>query len=102
MPCEAYSFEPDYDRARKRFRSDSCRRFGHYLISDKYREWSKSTTWRYIGIRNDVSERKKLGPMVSLFREWRFIEETEGADKYRRVEESIPYLKRLFEKLEST
>jgi len=47
---------------------------------------------------NETNERKKLGPVISLFREWQFIEEEKGTDKYVRVEESIPYLKKLFEK----
>jgi hypothetical protein len=91
------SYEPDYDRARKRFRKDYYRKFGCYIISDKCQAWSKSTTWRHVGVPNEANERKKLGPVVSLFREWGFIGETGGTNMYERVEESVPYLKKLLE-----
>jgi len=90
------SFEPDYDGARKRFCRDYYRKLGHYLISEKYEPWSKSTTWRRVGVPDEPNERKKLGLVIVLFREWRFIEETEGS-MYKRVEESVPYLKTLLE-----
>ena len=30
--------------------------------------------------------------------EWHFIEDAEGVEMYQRVEESVPYLKKLLEK----
>jgi len=92
------SYEPEYERARARFRKAYYSKLGHYLISDKYGPWSKSTTWRHVGIRNDPNERKKLGPVISLFREWHFIEDGEGIDMYKRVEDSVPYLTKLLDK----
>jgi hypothetical protein len=92
------SFEPEYARARRRLREDYYRKLAQYLISDQYGPWSKSTTWRHVGTPNETSERKKLGPVIALFREWHFIEIVEGtADKYQRVEESVPYLLQILE-----
>lgn len=90
------SFEPAYERARERFRSGYYRKLAQYLIGGQYGPWSKITTWRHVGAPRDPGERKKLGPVVALFREWRFIEEAEGA-MYKRVEEGVPYLKKLLE-----
>jgi len=92
------SFEPQYDGARRRFREGYYRKLAQYLISDQYGPWSKSTTWRHVGTPRDTSERKKLGPVIALFREWHFIEDAEGVEMYQRVEESVPYLQKLLEK----
>ncbi len=91
------SFEPDYYKARKKFSKGYNLKLAQYVISETYKPWSKSTTWRHIGMPNDPNEKKKSGPVITLFREWRFIEEVEGTDKYKRVEESVPYLKKLLE-----
>jgi len=95
------SYEPDYEGARKRFRKDNYLKLAQYVISENYKPWSKSTTWRHVGVPNETTERKKLGPVISLFREWRFIEEIGGTDKYKRVEESVPYMEKLIEKITS-
>lgn len=95
------SYEPDYERARKRFRKDNYLKLGRYVISEECKPWSKKTTWRHVGLANNARERKKLGPVMSLFREWRFIRETEAGDMYERVEESLPYLKKLVENPQS-
>lgn len=92
------SFEPVYERARWRFREGYYRKLMQYLISNQYAPWSKITTWRHVGAPKDPQERKKLGPVISLFREWHFIEEAEGFKMYQRVEESVPYLRKLVEK----
>ena len=92
------SFEPYFENARKNFSKDKARKLAQYITSEKYVPWSKSVTWRHVGVPNETNERKKLGPVISLFRKWRFIEEEEGSDKHIRVEESIPYLKKLYEK----
>lgn len=92
------SYEPEYERARRRFHKANYCKLGQYLVSDKYSPWSKSTTWRHAGASNDTNERKKLGPVISLFRKWHFIEDGDGIDMYKRVEESIPYLKKLLDK----
>lgn len=91
------SYEPDYDKARKKFGKGYNLKLAQYIISDNYKPWSKSTTWRYLGMPNDPNERKKSGPVILLFREWRFIEEVGGTDKYKRVEESVQYLEKLLE-----
>jgi len=92
------SFEPAYDRARSRFREGYCRKLAQYLISDQCSPWSKKTTWRHVGMSKDAGERKKLGPVISLFRKWHFMEDAERVEMYQRVEESIPYLRKLLEK----
>lgn len=92
-----HSFEPEPHRARTRFREGYYRKLGQYLISGQYRPWSKSTTWRHVGAPDVTNERKKLGPVISLFREWHFIEEAETVDVYQRVEESVLYLQKLLE-----
>ena len=92
------SFEPEYDRPRKRFLEGYYRKLAKYLIGEKYSPWSKSTTWRHVSAPNDTSERKKLGNVISLFRKWHFIEDADKADMYQRVDESIPYLQKLIEK----
>ena len=93
------SLEPEYARARRRFSKGYSPKLAQYIISDQYSGvWSKSITWRYVGARNETNEKKKLGPVMTLFREWNFIEEIEGTDKYERVEESVPYLQKLLEK----
>jgi predicted type IV restriction endonuclease len=91
------SYEPDYDKARKKFSKGYNLKLAQYVISENYKPWSKSTTWRHIGMPNDSNEKKKSGPVITLFREWRFIEEVGGTDRYKRVEESVPYLKKLLE-----
>lgn len=91
------SYEPVYERARKRFSNEYLRNLAQYLTSEKYEPWSKSITWRYAGAPNEPNIRKQLGPVIAFFREWRFIEDEEGTDKYVRVEESVPYLKKLLE-----
>jgi predicted type IV restriction endonuclease len=93
------SYEPRYERARKRFLEGYYRNLGQWLISKDYEPWSKSTTWRRVGTPNEASKRKQVGPVVTLFRDWQFIkEEKEGGDKYVRVEESVLYLTKLLEK----
>ncbi len=92
------SYEPVYERSRKLFNKDYASRFANFLTSNRYEPWSKSTTWRHVGVPNDTSERKKLGPVVTLFLKWGFIEQAEITDKYNRVEESVPYLQKLLEK----
>jgi len=91
------SFEPDYEQARKRFRRGYNCKLGQWIISENYKPWSKSITWRHVGAPNETNERKQLGPVVAFFRKWRFIEEEENTNKYVRVEESVPYLKELLE-----
>lgn len=95
------SFEPEYDGASRRFREGYYRKLAQYLIGGQYGPWSKITTWRHVGAPRDPGERKKLGPVISLFRKWHFIEDAEGAEMYQRVEESVPYLRKLLEKPEN-
>lgn len=47
------SFEPVYEGARRRFREGYYRKLLQYLISNECAPWSKSTTWRHVGMRND-------------------------------------------------
>jgi hypothetical protein len=92
------SFEPQYARARRRFRKGYYRKLGQYLIGDQYVPWSKSTTWRHVGTPNEPNEKKKLGPVVALFIEWHFMETVQGTtDKYQRVEAGLPYLRQILE-----
>ncbi len=91
------SYEPKYEGARRRLREGYYRKLAQYLIGNQYSPWSKETTWRHVGTSRDAGDRKKLGPVVALFIEWRFIEEAEGARKYQRVEASVPYLRELLE-----
>lgn len=92
------SYEPVFDRSRRRLRSGYYRKLGEYLLSDEYNAWSPSTTWRHVGAPSAPNERKKLGPVIALMREWRIIEDAPGAATYQRVEESLPYLRKLLEK----
>ena len=95
---EQLLIEPDYERIRRSFRSGYCRKLGEYLISEKYKPWSRSTTYTYVGIpKQPANERKKLGTVIQLFKGWQFIQETEGGSKYKRVDDGIPYLKKLLE-----
>lgn len=89
-------YEPEYSRAKDRFHKPLYFRFGQYLISDQYSKWSKSTTWRHVGIKNEANEKKKSGPVIALFMKWHFIEKAERDDMYQRVEDSLPYLIKLF------
>jgi hypothetical protein len=91
------SFEPKYEGARRRFRGGYYHKLAQYLICDQYSPWSKKTTWRHVGTSLDTNERKKLGPVISLFREWHFIEDAKGVEMYQRVEDSVPYLRKLIE-----
>jgi hypothetical protein len=90
------SYESPYRLARWFFRTSYYRKLGEYLISENYKPWSKDSTWRHIGLTNGTNEGKKIRHAVILFREWGFIEES-GADKYCRVDECTPYLKKLLE-----
>lgn len=90
------SFEPRYEKARKRFRKGYYLKLAQYLIRDQCRPWSKTTTWRHVGMSSDPNERKRLGPVIALFREWHFIEDAEGIGMYQRVEDSVPFLRKLF------
>lgn len=93
------SFEPLYEGKRKRFLEGYYRILGQWLISEEYQPWSKAVTWRIVGTSNEPNKRKQVGPVVTLFREWQFIKkDKERSDKYVRVEESVPYLKKLLEK----
>lgn len=92
------SFEPEYDQARKRFCKDYYLKLAKYLVGDKYKPWSRKSTWRYVGAPEDMNERKKLGPVIALFREWNFIEDANTPEMYQRVEESVPFLMNLLEK----
>jgi len=92
------SFEPEYERARKRFNKDFYLKLGRYLISQGYKPWSSKTTWRLIGLPDDGDEKKKGAPVVTHFKEWGFIKQSESReDMYERVEDGVPYLKKLFE-----
>jgi hypothetical protein len=90
------SYESPYRLARWFFRTSYYRKLGEYLISENYKPWSKDSTWRHIGLTNGTNEGKKIRHAVILFREWGFIKEA-GADKYCRVDECTPYLKKLLE-----
>jgi hypothetical protein len=46
---------------------------------------------------NDPTEKKKLGPVITLFKEWGFIREAGAGDMWERVEEGVTYLKKLLE-----
>lgn len=93
------SFDPEYEGARKRFNKDLNLKLGRYLISQGYKPWSSKITWRLVGLTEDKDERKKSGPVVTHFKDWGFIKQSEGReDMYERVEDSVPYLKRLFER----
>ena len=87
------SYDDKYMGARKRFQKDYYRKLAQYLISDQYKTWSKKSTWRHAGTSNDSNDKKKFGPVITLFREWHFIEVAEGEGMYKRVEESVPYLR---------
>ena len=89
------SYEPNFEKARKRFRKGYASKFAHFLTGNNYEPWSKSTTWRHVGAPNETNVRKSLGGIISLFKEWKFIEETNIPGRYQRVENSVPYLERL-------
>jgi hypothetical protein len=91
------SYESPYRLARWFFRTSYYHKLGTYIISESYKPWSKAATWTHVGLSNSTHDRKKISHAVILFREWGFIKEA-GNDKYYRVEESIPYLKKLLEK----
>jgi len=94
------SYDSPYRLARWFFRTSYYRKLGEYLINENYRPWPKDSTWRYVGLPDGINERKKVGHAVFMFHEWGFIEE--GADgKYYRVEECVPYLKKLLERTTS-
>jgi hypothetical protein len=88
--------ETKYDGNRKSLRSGNYRKLGDYLISENYKPWSRGATWKLLGVANKTNERKGLSGVISQFRRWRFIEDAEG-DKYKRVEQSVDYLKKLLE-----
>jgi hypothetical protein len=90
------SHESPYRLARWFFRTSYYRKFGEYLISENYKPWSKDSTWRHAGLPDDTKEKKKVEHAVVLFQEWGFIEDT-GDSKYCRVEECVPYLKKILE-----
>lgn len=93
------SHEPIYEKPRKRFRDSFYSKFGEWIISDKYQPWHYTTTWRYAGLRDETKEKKKSGWVITLFKEWGFIEKMKiDNDKYVRVDEGVQYLKKLFEK----
>ena len=89
------SDETEYERDRKRFHSDPNRKLGQYLLSEAYREWSRNNTYKHCGLLKERA--KRSGPVITLFTKWRFIEKVEGTGKYKRVEDSVKYLKKLFE-----
>jgi predicted type IV restriction endonuclease len=91
------SYEPEYERARKRFRRGYNLKLAQWVINENYTPWSKSITWRCAGVPNEPNAKKQLGPVVAFFREWGFIKEEEGTDKYVRVEEGVPYLKKVLQ-----
>jgi hypothetical protein len=93
------AYETRYEKARYQFRKSYHHNLGQWLISEEYKPWSKSITWRLVGAPNEPNKRKQVGPVVQIFKEWGFIkEEKERGDKYVRVDESVPYLKKLLEK----
>jgi hypothetical protein len=86
------SYESPYRLARWFFRTSYYRKLGEYLINQNYKPWPKDLTWKHVGLPEGSNE-KKVGHAVVLFREWGFIKET--GEKYCRVEECVPYLKKL-------
>jgi hypothetical protein len=90
------SFEPKYSKPRRRFQQALYRKVGQFII-DQSEPWSKRTTFMYVGIaREDESERRRLGPVMALFNEWNFIQES-GDKRWQRVDKSVPFLKKLLE-----
>ena len=87
--------DPTFERAREKFSQPLNRRLGAYLVGDTYRQWPKRVTYRLVQLPDDPNEKKKLGNVIGLFIEWRFIEWTDGGAAYRRVDDGLPYLKRL-------
>jgi hypothetical protein len=91
------SYDSPYRLARWFFRTSYYRKLGEYLINENYKPWPKDLTWKYVGLPDGINERKKVGHAVFMFREWGFIEEALDG-KYYRVEECVPYLKKLLER----
>jgi hypothetical protein len=87
--------DPQYERAREKFGQRLNKALGLYLVSESYRKWPKSRTWRLVGLPDDPNSKKQAGGVIQLFNEWHFIERTDGGEKYGRVEDGVPYLKRL-------
>jgi hypothetical protein len=87
------SYESPYRLARWFFRTSYYRKLGEYLINENYKPWSKDLTWKHIDLPESSNVRKKVEHAVVLFREWGFIKES--GEKYCRVEECVPYLKKL-------
>ncbi len=96
--------DPKYKKARKQLLQNQRTRLAQYIVGEKYEPWRAIITYSILGLGTRSSETKTItGPAVGIYRKWGFIrlqdssESKPGRMIYERVEEAVPYLKRLLE-----
>lgn len=82
-------------RHKEAFGTGYERNLGCYIISDTYKPWNKKSTWKHAKMPSD--EHRIAGAVIGRFKKWGFIEYVKEIDGYKRVEEGVPYLKKLLE-----
>jgi hypothetical protein len=88
-------------RARVTLLTEPRRNLGEYLISNEYEPWPKTVTFSLFGLKRRGTETKTVtGPAVGVYKEYGFVDivnpqARQNEITYQRVEEAIPYLKRI-------
>lgn len=108
-PCPAEweklvaSRDPKYIRARETLSKDITRKLGEYLIGDKYEPFLDTVTYSLLGFNARGKETKgPTGNAIMLYRRYGFIETENpqagrGKITYKRVDDAMPYLKRILQ-----
>ena len=97
------SREPRYAKARETLLTDPRRKLGEYLISNDYEPWRITMTYSLLGLQRRGSDTKTVtGPAVGRYRLYGFIEVVDPQARpdeitYQRVEEAMPYLRRILQ-----
>jgi hypothetical protein len=99
------SDEPQYEKARVVLLRQERSKLGEYLVGDSYKPWSKALTFKLLGYpRRGTDTKGKTSQAIRPYKKWNFIREAASQDRrvkgevYERVEESVPFLKRLLDR----
>ena len=97
------SLEPKYMRARETLIINPRRKLGEYLISNNYKPWRKTVIFSLLELPKRGSNTKAVtGPAVGRYMEYGFIEIVDPQARpdeitYKRVDEAMPYLRRILQ-----
>jgi hypothetical protein len=97
------SLEPRFVKARETLLTEPRRKLGEYLISNNYEAWPQTLTYSLLGLPTRGSDTKGVtSPALGLYKKYGFIEVVDPQARpdeitYQRVDEAMPYLRRILQ-----